>query len=241
MKIKTGMVLAAGKGERLRPLTDACPKPLIVVSGRSMIDRIIDELEKVHVDKVVVNVCYHGDMIMSHLQNRTSPKIIFSEEVERLETGGGVLNALPELGKDPFFVMNGDILWANVKGAGVLETLKKTWNDKMDALLLMVPTKNVQGYTGNGDYKMNSKGHLERPLPGKKAPYVHVGVQILHPRLFEGEEIHPFSLNKLYNKAQEMGTLYGVEHKGLWFHVGTPEALVETRAWFAEHQVMPNP
>jgi MurNAc alpha-1-phosphate uridylyltransferase len=236
MKIETGMVLAAGKGERLRPLTDACPKPLIVVGGRSMIDRIIDELEKAKVKKVVVNVCYHGDMIMSHLEKRTKPKIIFSEEIERLETGGGVLNALPQLGKHPFFVMNGDILWADMNNSSVLETLKKAWNDKMDALLLMVPIKNVQGYKGNGDFKMNSKGHLERPLPDKKASYVHVGMQILHPRLFEGEEIEPFSLNKLYNKAQEKGTLYGVEHKGLWFHVGTPEALVETRAWFAEHQ-----
>lgn len=234
MLIKTGMVLAAGKGERLRPITDTCPKPLITVGQHSMLDHAIDELEHQGVTKVVVNVSYHKQMIIDHLHNRSHPHIVISEEEERLETGGGILHALSHLGPHPFYVINGDILWSNKEGSA-LETLRHTWNDSMDALLLLIPLKNARGYDGEGDYVKNAKGQLSRRDVGSKKAYIYGGVQIIHPRLFDGETEHYFSLNKLYDKAQEKGTLYGVEHKGLWFHVGTPQSLMETRAWFDAH------
>ncbi|MEI8321316.1 MAG: nucleotidyltransferase family protein [Alphaproteobacteria bacterium] len=236
MKIETGMVLAAGKGERLRPLTDACPKPLIVVGRKSMLDHAIDHLKQVGVKKVVVNVCHNGDMIIDHLKSRKSPQIVISKEDERLETGGGVLNALSHLSSDYFFVINGDILWSDAE-TPTLELMEKAWKPSMDALLLMVPLKNSYGYDGEGDYDMNSKGKLSRHHAAGHAEYVYGGVQILNARLFEGEEVGQFSLNKLYDKAESKGTLFGLEHKGLWFHVGTPEALMETRAWFEEHEL----
>lgn len=236
MRIKTAMILAAGKGERMRPLTDACPKPMIVVAGKPMLDYAVDQLEKEKVQKIVVNVCHHGSMIIEHLEKRKHPQIIFSQEVERLETGGGVLKALPELGKDPFFVINGDILWSN-KNGNTLKLLQDAWRDEMDALLLVVPLKSARGYDGDGDYDLTSAHRLKRRSK-EKAKYVYGGVQILHPRLFEGEAPGAFSLNKLYDKAEAKGTLYGFEHKSLWFHVGTPEALMETRAWFEEHSLI---
>ncbi|MFN7662797.1 MAG: nucleotidyltransferase family protein [Alphaproteobacteria bacterium] len=236
MQIKTAMVLAAGKGERMRPLTDACPKPMIVVAGKPMMDYSIDQLEKEKVQKIVVNVCHHGSMIVEHLENRKHPDIIFSPEVERLETGGGVLKALPHLGRKPFFVINGDILWSN-KNGNTLRMLQEAWTDEMDALLLVVPLKSARGYDGSGDYNLTSSGKLKRRTD-EKANYVYGGVQILHPRLFAGEETRAFSLNKLYDKAEERGTLFGFEHKSLWFHVGTPESLMETRAWFEEHSLI---
>ncbi len=236
MKIKTGMVLAAGKGERLRPLTDACPKPLIVVGKKSMLDHAIDHLQDVGVEKVVVNVCHNADMIIDHLKTRKKPPIIISKEDERLETGGGVLNALPLLKDDHFYVVNGDILWSD-GDIPTLQRLSEAWKPSMDALLLMVPLKNAQGYEGEGDYNMNSKGKLSRHHGSGMAQYVYGGVQILNARLFKGEELERFSLNKLYDKAESNGTLYGLVHDGLWFHVGTPESLMETRAWFEEHHV----
>ena len=236
MLIKKGMVLAAGKGERLRPLTDACPKPMIVVAGKPMMDYALDQLAQEKVEEVVVNVCHHGDMIVEHLEKRKKPKIIFSKEEERLETGGGVLKALPHFDNKAFFVINGDILWSN-KNGNTLRMLRDFWRDDMDALLLVVPMKSTRGYDGHGDYNLSTAHKLKRRT-GEKAKYVYGGVQILHPRIFEGEEIHPFSLNKIYDKAEKKGTLYGLEHKSYWFHVGTPEALMETRAWFEEHTLV---
>lgn len=236
MPIKKAMVLAAGKGERLRPLTDACPKPMIVVAGKPMMDYAIDQLEREKVEDIVVNVCHHGDMIVRHLSKRKKPRVTFSKEEERLETGGGVLKALPHLGPDPFYVINGDILWSN-KNGNTLKMLQDAWEDHMDALLLVVPIQSTRGYDGVGDYNLGTTGKLRRRT-GEKAKYVYGGVQILHPRLFEGQALEAFSLNKLYDKAQKKGTLYGMEHKSYWFHVGTPEALMETRAWFEEHTLV---
>jgi MurNAc alpha-1-phosphate uridylyltransferase len=175
-------------------------------------------------------------MILNHLEKRKKPKIFFSHETERLETGGGVFQALPKLGKDPFFAINGDILWSNKHG-NTLKMLQEKWTDEMDALLLVVPLKLTRGYDGVGDYTLSSSGKLKRRT-GEHAKYVYGGVQILHPRLFEGEEPGVFSLNKLYDKAEKKGTLYGLEHQSLWFHVGTPESLMETRAWFEEHSLV---
>ncbi len=229
------MVLAAGRGERLRPLTDTCPKPLIKVGKKSMLDHALDELLDQGVNNIVVNACHHAPMIADHVgSQRKGPRIFVSHEEEALETGGGVMKALPFLGSDPFYVINGDILWEN-KDPKALELLEQSWTEDMDALLLMVPLAQARGYQGLGDYEINAGGQLYRRNPGSMASYVYGGVQILHPRLFQGEKQGRFSLNKLYDKAEKKGTLYGVRHNGLWFHVGTPRDLEKTRTWFHEN------
>ena len=159
MLIKKAMVLAAGRGERMRPLTDFCPKPLINVDGAPMIDHILDHLEEINVKDVVVNASYLGDMLHQHLSKRSSPTITFSDEDTPLETGGGVFKALPELGDDPFFVINGDVVWCDQKNNSLKE-LSKAWKKGMKALLLVVPTSQAQGYQGDGDYNLGTTGLL---------------------------------------------------------------------------------
>lgn len=222
---KTAMVLAAGLGQRMRPLTDKMPKPLIEVRGRAMLDTILDRLEDAGIDKVVVNLHYLGEMIEAHLKDRTGPEILFSEEADLLETGGGVTRALPLLGEGPFFVLNGDVCWLDGL-TPALQRLAATWDDKeMDALLLLHPTCSAFGYEGIGDYFMDPVGRLRRRQERQIAPFIHAGIQILHPRLFEGAPEGSFSLNKLYDKAQEAERLWGLRHDGEWYHVGTPGEL----------------
>jgi MurNAc alpha-1-phosphate uridylyltransferase len=221
------MVLAAGLGKRMRPLTDGMPKPLIVAGGRPLIERILDHLEAAGVATVVVNLHYRGEQLRAHLEGRQRPRIVFSEETERLlETGGGVTLALPKLGPDPFLVLNGDVLWQD----GVTPTLAdlaRYWrDDAMDALLLLHPIHSALGYSGMGDFLMRSDGRLERRSVGV-APFLFAGIQILHPRLFAGCTPEPFSLNRLYDRAAEHGRLYGVHHLGRWMHIGTPTDLAE--------------
>lgn len=222
---KTAMVLAAGLGQRMRPITDSLPKPLIEVRGRAMLDTILDRLETAGITKVVVNLHYLGEMIEVHLKGRSSPQIVFSEEEDLLETGGGVTKALPLLGEDPFFVLNGDVCWLDGL-TPALRRLAAAWNDEeMDALLLLHPTCSAFGYEGLGDYLMDPAGRLRRRQERQIAPFIHAGIQILHPRLFEGAPRGSFSLNKLYDKAQEAGRLWGLRHDGEWYHVGTPAEL----------------
>jgi len=235
MIINKAMILAAGRGERMRPLTDICPKPLISVDGAPMIDHILDHLEEIGVKDVVVNTSYLGDMLHEHLANRSSPTIHFSDEERPLETGGGVVKALPAFGKDPFFVINGDVVWSDKKN-NCLKELSTAWKKGMKALLLMVPKDSAQGYQGDGDYSMNAKGTLKRRAIGKKAKYVFSGIQILDPSIFKDLEPGCFSLKAVYDSLEDKGELYGLEHKGLWFHVGTPEHLSSTREWFEHHK-----
>ncbi len=222
---KTAMVLAAGLGQRMRPITDTMPKPLIEVRGRAMLDTILDRLEDAGITKVVVNLHYLGEMIEVHLKDRGSPQIVFSKEEDLLETGGGVTKALPLLGEDPFFVLNGDVCWLDGL-TPALRRLAATWNEAdMDALLLLHPTVSAFGYEGIGDYFMDPEGRLRRRQERQIAPFIHAGIQILHPRLFEGAPAGSFSLNKLYDKAQEAERLWGLRHDGEWYHVGTPAEL----------------
>lgn len=222
---KTAMVLAAGLGQRMRPLTDNLPKPLVPLRGRAMLDTILDRLERCGVTKAVVNLHYLGEMIEAHLQTRKSPAIVFSPESDLLETGGGVMKALPLLGADPFFALNGDVCWLDSL-TPALQRLAAAWDDEeMDVLLLLHPTCSAFGYEGVGDYLMDPVGRLRRRQERQVAPFIHAGIQILHPRLFEGAAQGSFSLNKLYDKAQEAGRLWGIRHDGEWFHVGTPGEL----------------
>ena len=224
---KTAMVLAAGLGERMRPITDTLPKPLVPVRGRPMLDIILDRLDEAGVTKAVVNLHYLGEMIEDHLGGRKAPAVVFSHEDDRLETGGGIRKALPLLGEDPFFALNGDVCWLDGL-TPALRRLAAAWDpEKMDALLLLHPTAFALGYEGVGDYVMNPQGRLRRRLEREVAPFIFAGIQILHPRLFAGAPEGSFSLNRLYDKAQEEERLWGIRHDGEWFHVGTPEGLRE--------------
>jgi MurNAc alpha-1-phosphate uridylyltransferase len=225
------MVLAAGHGLRMRPLTEHTPKPLIPVAGRCMLDRTLDRLDDVKVSHRVVNAHWLGEQVAAHLANHAGTTI--SHEDTLLETGGGVAYALPLLGDKAFFVCNADIIW--IDGARpALARLAEAWDDaRMDALLLVVPVAKAFGYDGAGDFHCQADGALRRRAKDERAAHVFTGVQILHPRLFAGVPKGAFSLNVLYDRAQTAGRLHGVIHDGDWLHIGTPQALTEAEAWFA--------
>ena len=236
-RIRRAMVLAAGLGTRLRPLTDRLPKPLVTVAGETLIDRILDRLAEAGVEEVVVNLHHKADQLSDHLARRSGPRIIESHEESLLETGGGVRRALPLLGGDPFFVVNGDVLWRNGRRSA-LERLATAWDDRrMDALLLLQRTVSAVGYDGHGDFMLTQDGMVRRPKPGEVPPYIFAGVQILHPRLFADAPADPFSLTRLYFPAAEAGRLGGILHDGEWYHVGTLEALAEAEETLATAKV----
>jgi MurNAc alpha-1-phosphate uridylyltransferase len=215
------MILAAGRGDRMRPLTDSTPKPLIPVAGRSMLDRSMDRLAAHGVRTVVVNVHHLGEQIARHLDGRA--RIVHENRL--LETGGSVKNALPLLGDGPYFILNGDGLWRDGP-LPMLSRMDALWDPaRMDALLLLHPTVSAVGYDGVGDYFMETDGMLRRRIEERVAPFVFTGVQILSPALFKGARDGAFSLRDLYDRAQEAGRLFGVRHDGLWFHVGTPDSV----------------
>jgi MurNAc alpha-1-phosphate uridylyltransferase len=223
---KTGMVLAAGLGKRMRPITDTIPKPLVPVHGRTLLDHAIDRLEAVGVETVVVNTHYLASQVTSHLAQRRSPRIEISPEDDLLETGGGVLKALPLLGES-FFVTNSDVLWLDGK-VPALERLARAWNaEEMDAILLLQRTTTAVGYEGVGDYFLDKLGVPRYRNEREIAPYIYAGVQLLSPRLFAEARALPkkFSLKLLWDKAEAAGRLRGIVHDGEWYHIGTPEGL----------------
>jgi len=224
---RRAMLLAAGRGKRMRELTERRPKPLIEVRGRALIDHGLDRLAAAGVELAVVNHCYLGAQIEAHLEHRAAPRILFSPEQELLDTGGGVKRALGHFGDEPLFVLNGDVLWLDGK-VTALRRLAATWDDTcMDLLLLLHPTTFALGYEGPGDFIMTPEGVVRRRREREVAPFVFTGVQILHPRIFARTPDGPFSLNLLYDRAIEAGRLAGLRHDGEWFHIGTPEALAE--------------
>jgi len=231
MNISTAMVLAAGFGTRMRPLTDKIPKPLVEVCKRSLIDRVIDRFVDAGVGKIVVNTHHLGGMIQTHLEKRDRPEIVFSPEDPILETGGGVTNALSLLGDGPFFVSNADTMWLNGSQDALQRMLNEWQDDRMDALLMLHSTVDAYGYDGRGDFCAEADGRLVRRPEGEVSPFLFTGVQILHPRLFKNAPKGAFSLNKLYDRAIESERLYGMIHDGEWFHVGTPEGLEEAEAY----------
>ena len=223
---KTAMVLAAGLGTRMRPLTDKRPKALVEVAGRALIDHVLDRLAAAGVARAVVNLHHHADRLRAHLAARGAPRIELSDETELLlDTGGGVRRALPLLGDAPFIVANADALWLD----GVDDTfavLSRAWSDAaMDALLLMQPTVGALGYGGLGDYLLDPLGRLCRRSEHEVVPFLFAGIQILAPDAFENAPDGPFSLNLIYDRAQAAGRLFGVRHEGLWAHVGAPDAI----------------
>ncbi len=227
------MVLAAGLGTRLRPLTDRLPKPMVAVAGRPMIDTVLDRLAAVGVGEAVVNTHHLAEIIESHLAKRREPRIVFSRENEILETGGGIRKALPLLGPKPFYAVNGKIVWLNGK-VDALIRLAEAWDGAaMDGLLLLQPTVTAVGYDGPGDFFIDQVGAIRRRREWEVAPFVYAGIQILHPRLFDGAPDGTFSLNLLYDRAIEAGRLAGLRHDGEWFHVSTPRHLAEVEARIA--------
>lgn len=220
--IKTAMILAAGLGQRMRPLTNTLPKPLIPVAGKSMLERTFEHLRENEISKVVVNTHYLAPLIEDAVKD-LCPEVLISHEEILLETGGGIKKALPLLGEDPFFTLNGDSVWSHSQS---LKVMKKAWNEEqMDALLLLIPREKAHGYEGRGDFFMSSEGRLTRLGEAPSAPYVYIGVQLVSPRLFKDAPEGSFSLNILWNKALEKGRLYGLVHQGDWFHISTPEDL----------------
>lgn len=229
------MIMAAGLGTRMRPLTDTRPKPLVTVRGKALIDHAIDRLVVAGVTTIVVNLHYKAEMIKQHLSGRKDVEILYSDESDGLlGTGGGVIKAMTFFGNEPFFIHNSDTIW--VEGYGIaLERMKAYWNpETMDALLLIVPLMHSIGYEGVGDFMMDSLGHLTRVPPGRVSPFAYPGVQIVHPRLFANPPAGGFSTNVLWDRAIEKERLYGIRLEGTWIHVGTPQAVAEAEEFLAD-------
>jgi MurNAc alpha-1-phosphate uridylyltransferase len=227
---KTAMVLAAGLGKRMRPLTASRPKPLIEVAGRPLLDHVVERLKAAGVEKVVVNVHYLAGAVEAHL-NKNAHGLDISISDERgllLETGGGMVKALPLIDDDPFLVVNSDNLWIDGP-ADTLKLLASHWDgSKMDALLLLVPHARASNHGGRGDFHMDRTGRLRRRHRSHVAPFVYTGIQMVSKRLLDGAPEGPFSTNLLWDKAMEEGRCFGAVHQGLWFDVGTPEAIKAT-------------
>jgi len=232
---KTAMILAAGRGTRMRPISDTIPKPLLEVEGRTLLDHAIERLALAGVERVVVNAHYKADTIAAHLAGRRQPQVEISQEEEALETGGGVLRALPSLG-ETFFVVNADVLWLDSKDYALTRLAGAFDPARMDAVLLMQKTVTAVGYDGRGDYFLDRLGNPRRGREREIAPYLFAGIQLLHRRAFDGIEERKFSLNIVYDKLDQTGRLHAIVHDGEWFHVGTPEGLAATRARLASHR-----
>ena len=229
------MVLAAGLGKRMRPITATTPKPLVEVGGRSLIDHGFSKLLAAGVEVCVVNVHYLADLVEVHVQKCRTPEIVISDEREALlETGGGIVKALPHLGSEPFYVYNSDSFW--IEGIrSNLDLLAARWDDAaMDGLLLLAPTVGSIGYSGAGDFFMDEIGRLTRRAERKVAPFAYAGAAIFHPRFFRDAPTGAFSLNVLFDRAIEEGRLFGQRMEGIWLHVGTPRAIVEAERAIAE-------
>jgi MurNAc alpha-1-phosphate uridylyltransferase len=220
------MVLAAGFGTRMRPVTLRTPKPLVPVMGKPLIDHCLDGLAAAGVEMAVVNVHYLADAIEAHLAARAAPKAIVSDERSTLlDTGGGIRHALPQLGPQPFFLRNSDSFWLE----GVrpnLPRMLEVWDDgAMDALLLLAPTVTAVGYAGQGDFFLDKEGRLARRAERSVAPFAYAGAAVLHPRLFDGAPLGAFSLNVLFDRAIAAGRLFGTRLDGIWINVETPAAI----------------
>jgi MurNAc alpha-1-phosphate uridylyltransferase len=219
------MVLAAGIGKRMRPLTDDKPKPLVMVAGKTLIDHNLDRLAAAGVSSAVVNLHHFADLLEAHLKRRAAPKIILSDERKLLlETGGGIAKALPLLGDAPFFLVNSDSLWLETK-PNLAELAQKFDPARMDALLLLAGAKNTTGYEGKGDYFIEEGGRLRRRGANESAPFTYAGGAILSPALFTDAPRGAFPLLPLWDRAEAKGRLFGVELGGLFLHVGTPDAI----------------
>lgn len=235
VKPAKAMVLAAGLGLRMRPLTERIPKPLVQVAGRSLLDHVLDKLGDAGVNETIVNVHYLPDQIIDHVAGRKKPRVTISDERDQvLGTGGGIVKALPLLGEAPFFLVNADTLWID----GVrpnLARLAETFDPaRMDILLLMAPTASSIGYEGSGDYGMLPDGALRKRKEHQVVPFVYAGAAVMSPSIFAGATSGEFSLTKMFDAANAQERLFGLRLDGTWMHVGTPDAVGAAEEAFLE-------
>ncbi|HEY5338333.1 MAG TPA: nucleotidyltransferase family protein [Rhizomicrobium sp.] len=233
--ITRAMIMAAGYGTRMRPLTNTMPKPLVKVRGKALIDHVIDRLVAAGVKTIVVNVHYMGDQIVSHLASRKDVEIVISDETGNLlDSGGGIFKALPHFKGEPFFHANADTVW--VEGAShALPRLIEAWDpETMDALMLLASTVTTICYDGRGDFMMDADGKLSRVPEGRVSPFVWMSMEIVHPRLFDGVTETKFSINPLWNKAIAKGRLLGQRLDGVWMHIDRPDAVIQSEDYLAD-------
>jgi len=229
------MVLAAGLGLRMRPLTDHMPKPLVPVAGQPLLDHVLDKLASAGVVEAVVNVHYLPDQIIKHTANRSRPRVIISDERDQvLGTGGAVVKALPLLGNAPFFHLNADTMWIDGVRPNLTRLAEGFDPDRMDILLLMAPTTTSIGYAGRGDYAMLPDGTLRKRKEHQVVPFVYAGAAIMSPSLFVDAPAGEFSLTKIFDRANEQERLFGLRLDGVWMHVGTPDAVQDAEEAFLE-------
>jgi len=235
-EITNGMVLAAGLGRRMRPITDTLPKPLVRVAGRTMLDHALDRLAQAGITRAIVNMHHLADQIEAHLAARNgAPAITLSDERDALlETGGGIRRALPLLGEAPFLAMNADTLWIEGAQSNLGRLIAAHDPTRMDMLLLLAPVDAAVGYDGRGDFMMDETGRLARRGAEPQAPFVYAGAGIFHAGLFADTPDGAFSLNVLFDRAIAAGRLYGLRLDGTWLHVGTPDAITEAEAQIAK-------
>jgi N-acetyl-alpha-D-muramate 1-phosphate uridylyltransferase len=221
---RTAMVLAAGLGTRMRPLTNHVPKPLIEVAGKPIIAYGFDKLREANVTRAIVNAHYLPEKIVEWCATIQTPVTLISDETDMiLDTGGGIARALPMLGEDPFFVLNSDCFWID-HGEPAMQRLRKNWRPEMDSLLLLCNPTNTTGYDGDGDFVIEPSGRLSRQ---RNQALAYIGAYLVHPRIFHSAPKGKFSMNLLWDVAIANGTLYGLEHQGHWLHVGTPDAIAK--------------
>ncbi|MBB6308059.1 nucleotidyltransferase family protein [Xanthobacter tagetidis] len=226
-RIETAMVLAAGLGTRMRPLTDTVPKPLLKVAGRALLDRVLDRVAEAGIGTAIVNVHHHADLMEAHLAARQGPpRIVVSDERDALlETGGGVVRALPRIGDRPFLSINSDTIWIEGLKPNIPRLAETFDPARMDALLLVAASALSIGYDGLGDFTMDTDGRLTRRGERMVSPFVYAGAAVLAPKLFEGLAEERFSLNRVFDAAAAAGRLCGIRLEGIWMHVGTPDAI----------------
>lgn len=232
--IRRAMVLAAGIGQRMRPITDSLPKPLVRIGGKAMLDHALDRIAEAGVTEAVVNVHHLAEQIEAHLAGRTHPRIVISDERdELLETGGGVKKALPLLGTEPFFHVNSDSLWSET-GISNIAAMAEAWAPAgMDMLMLLARREDSVGFDGAGDFFQDAEGRLTRRGQAPTAPVVYAGVIIMKPEIFADTPEGSFSLNLLFDRLIARKRLFGHVLQGQWLHVGTPEAIAPAEAAFA--------
>ena len=230
----TAMVLAAGLGKRMRPLTASQPKPLVRVAGKPLVDHALDRLAEAGVARAVVNVHSLGDALEAHVLERAAPKVTISDEREQLlETGGGMVRAQGLL-PDPFFCINSDNIWLDGP-RDAFHDLSQAWDaERMDALLMLVPHCGAHNFRGKGDFHMDTRGRVTRRRSGRIAPFIFTGIQLVSHRMLRDAPEGPFSTNVLWDRAIEEGRLFGVAFTGQWFEVGTPAAIAPTEAALTE-------
>ncbi len=225
---KKAMVLAAGLGTRMRPITDTIPKPLVEVYGKTLLDHGLDALVRSGVEEAVINVHYHAEQIEDHVAKRTNLKITISDErAELLDSGGGIANALPLIGKEPFYLINADSFWIEGYEPNLTRMAEQWDHAQMDIMLLLSGMAKAVGFGSKGDFSMNSDGRLKRRGEKKMAPFAYAGAAILNPSIFDDAPKGAFTLNKQFDAALEKERLFGLRLEGLWLHVGTPNAIKE--------------